>query len=148
MRSLRGHELVSRRQVIEIPPVRPLYEEYRQYGCRCQGCRHWQLASYPEDVQAPIQYGSSVVAQVAYWNVYPYLPYQRLALMFKHVFGLPLSQGSLSTMLSRAAGKARFVYDHIHARLTRACYVGSDETSARVSSKTWWIWVWQTFEQT
>ncbi len=142
------HQFVSRRQVIEIPPVRPLYEEYRQYGCRCTGCWHWQLATYPEGVQAPIQYGSSVIAQVAYWNVYQYLPYKRLALLFRQVFGLPISQGSLANLLRKATQKARLVYDHIHDRLLHAPYVGSDETSARVSSKTWWIWVWQTIEQT
>ena len=142
------HELVSRRQVIEIPPVRPLYQEYRQYGCRCASCSHWQQASYPEGVQAPIQYGSSVIAQVAYWSVYQYLPYRRCALLFSHVFGLPMSQGSLANLLAKASQKARLVYDRIHERLLRAPYVGSDETSARVSSKTWWIWVWQNIEQT
>lgn len=143
-----SHELVSRRQVIEIPPVHPLYEEYRQYGCRCRECQHWQVAAYPEDVQAPIQYGSTVLAQVAYWNVYQYLPYERLASMFNHVFGLPISQGSLANLLAKASQKARRIYDHIHDRLLRAPYVGSDETSARVAEKTWWIWVWQTIEET
>jgi transposase len=142
------YEFVSRRQVIEIPPVRPLYEEYRQYGCRCAGCSHWQVADYPSGVQAPIQYGSSVISQVAYWNVYQYLPYKRCALLLRHVFGLSISEGSLSNLLRKAAQKARLVYDRIHERLLGAPYVGSDETSARVSSKTWWIWVWQTIEQT
>lgn len=143
-----SHELLSRRQVVEIPPVRPRYEEYRQYGCRCAGCQHWQVAAYPKGVRAPIQYGSSVIAQVAYWNVYQYLPYARLSSMFSHIFGLPISQGTLSNLLAKAAQKAHVVYDHIHHRLLRSAYVGSDETSARVGSKTWWIWVWQTLEET
>lgn len=116
------HEFVSRRQVIEIPPVRPLYEEYRQYGCRCASCCHWQVAAYRAGVQAPIQYGSSVIAQVAYWHVYQYLPYRRCALLFRHVFGLSISQGSLANLLEKAAQKARLVYDRIHDWLLRAPY--------------------------
>lgn len=63
-------------------------------------------------------------------------------------FGLPISQGSLANLLSKASQKARRIYDHIHDRLLRVPYGGSDETSARVAEKTWWIWVWQTIEET
>ena len=79
------HELVSKRQVVELPPIAPIYVEYRQYGTRCS-CGHHQKASYPEGVNAPIQYGSSVVALVSYLNVYQYVAYQRLSQLFKDVF--------------------------------------------------------------
>ena len=34
--------LLSTRQVVDIPPVRPVYTEYRQYGCACPTCEHFQ----------------------------------------------------------------------------------------------------------
>lgn len=141
-------QVVSRRQVVDIPPVQPVYTEYRQYGCRCPCCDHFQKASYPVGVHAPIQYGPGIEAYTAYLSVYQYLPYQRLALLFKDVFCLPLSQGSLHNMLERAAGKAEPIYQAIQKQIQQASYVGSDETGARVQGKNWWVWVWQNAKNT
>ena len=58
--------LKAKRQVIEIPPIIPIYEEYRQYICQCPTCQHQQLADFPLGVNAPIQYGSSVETLVGY----------------------------------------------------------------------------------
>lgn len=143
-----GQSIVSRRQVVDIPPVQPVYTEYRQYGCRCPSCDHFQRAHYPAGVNTPIQYGPRIEAYTAYLNVYQYVPYQRLALLFRDVFGLALSQGSLCNMLERAALKARPVYETIQAQIQKASYVGSDETDARVNGKNWWIWTWQNIKNT
>lgn len=140
--------VVSRRQVVDIPPVQPVYTEYRQYGCRCPSCDHFQKADYPAGVKAAIQYGPRIEAYTAYLSVYHYLPYQRLALLFRDVFGLPLSQGSLYNILERAASKATPVYEVIQEQIQQAHYVGSDETGMRVNGKTWWVWCWQNVKNT
>jgi transposase len=57
--------LKAKRQVIEIPPVVPIYEEYRQYVCQCPTCQHHQLADFPLGINAPIQYGNGSAAAVA-----------------------------------------------------------------------------------
>lgn len=141
------HELVSKRQVVELPPIAPIYVEYRQYGTRCS-CGHHQKASYPEGVNAPIQYGSSVVALVSYLNVYQYVAYQRLSQLFKDVFSLPISEGSIENLLNKAAKKATPVYEHILELLQESNYLGSDETGAKVNGEKWWIWVWQNVKNT
>ena len=143
-----AQQVVSRRQVVDIPPVQPVYTEYRQYGCQCACCDNFQKASYPAGVNAPIQYGPRLEAYTAYLSVYQYVPYQRLALLFRDVFGLALSQGSLYNMLERAALKASPIYETIQAQIQKASYVGSDETGARVNGKNWWIWTWQNVKNT
>ena len=140
--------VLSRRQVIDIPPVRAVYTEYRQYGCACAACSHVQKAAYPQGVNAPVQYGSRVEACAAYMNVYQHLPYQRLALFFQDMFTLPISEGSISNLLQRAARKARPVYEQIQAELQAASYIGSDETGAKVNGKNCWIWTWQNLKNT
>ena len=62
--------LKSKRQVVEIPPIQPIYEEYRQYSCECPRCKHEQIANFPLGVNAPIQYGSSVQSLISYFSVY------------------------------------------------------------------------------
>ena len=137
------HVLKSKRQVIELPPVVPIYEEYRQYGCTCPHCHSEQVAKYPLGVNAPIQYGSSVEALVSYLSVAQYVPFLRLQYLFKHIFSLPLSQGTVGNILERTALKCKGVYERIKEEIAQSEVVGSDETGAKVNGAKWWIWVWQ-----
>ena len=141
-------KLISKRQLIEIPPIIPVYIEYQQYGCNCTKCGHLQKASYPSGVNAPIQYGSSVVALMSYFNVYQYIPYKRTTDMFNNVFNLPISEGSVQNLLKKLAKKATPVYDEILNKIQESTNVGSDETSAKVNGDKWWMWVWQNVKNT
>lgn len=139
--------LLSKRQVVEIPPIEPIYIEYRQHACTCL-CGHEQKADYPKNVNAPIQYGGSVIALICYLNVFQYVPYARLKEMFTSVFGLPLSEGSIENLLNKGARKAIPVYNAILEQIKSANYAGSDETGAKVNGEKWWIWVWQNIQNT
>lgn len=135
--------LNTKRQVIEIPPIIPIYEEYRMYSCQCPHCLQKQLADFPVGVNAPIQYGSTVESLICYLSVYQYVPFARLQNLFTQVFSLPLSQGTVGNILERAAIKCAGVYQIIKTQITESQVVGSDETGAKVNGAKWWIWVWQ-----
>ncbi len=135
--------LRSKRQVVEIPPILPIYEEYRQYSCECPCCHREQISSFPLGVNAPIQYGSSIEAYVCYFSVYQYVPFARLQNLFMQTFSLPLSQGTIGNILERAAVKCGGVYQIIKTQIAESQVVGSDETGAKVNGTKWWIWVWQ-----
>ena len=64
------YQLVSRRQVFDVPPIVPTCAEYRQYACTCGQCGEVQKAAYPKAVTAPVQYGSGVMTLVSYFWVY------------------------------------------------------------------------------
>ncbi len=140
--------LKAKRQVIEIPPIIPIYEEYRQYICQCPTCQHQQLADFPLGVNAPIQYGSSVETLVGYFSVYQFIPFKRLQSLFSQLFSLPLSQGSIGNILERSAQKCQGVYQEIKTQILQSSVVGSDETGAKVNGAKWWIWVWQNLQNT
>jgi transposase len=135
--------LKSTRQVIELPPVVPIYEEYRQYGCICSNCRHEQIAAFPLGVNAPIQYGPTVEALISYLSVGQYVPFARLQSMLFQVFSLPLSQGTIGNILEKTALKCQGVYERIKTEIAESQVVGSDETGAKVNGDKWWFWVWQ-----
>lgn len=141
------HRFVSKRQVIEIPPVQPIYIEYQLHECSCH-CGNIQRADYPSNVTAPIQYGSGVVALISYFNVFQYVPYARLKQLFQDVFQLPISEGSIDNLLKKGASKAAPVYQTILENIKKATYLGADETGAKVNGEKWWIWVWQNFQNT
>lgn len=141
------HRVVSKRQLVKLPPIEPIYVQYNQYGCVCP-CGHHQKAAYPRGVNAYIQYGPSVVALVSYLNVFQYVPYKRLQELLKDVFQLPISQGTIENLLNKAADKATPFYQAILDQIKSASYVGSDETGAKVNGQKWWIWVWQNLKNT
>lgn len=140
--------LQAKRQVIDIPPIVPIYTEYQQYSCKCRGCGHKQIADFPAFAKAPIQYGSSVDTLVSYLSVYQSVPFSRLKSMFSQIFSLPLSEGTVDNILSRMALKCELVYSQIKNEISKSNVVGSDETGANVNGKKWWIWVWQNITST
>ncbi len=136
-------EIKSRRQIVEIPPIQPIYHEYRQYSCNCPHCHNEQVTEFPPEVSAPIQYGSSIQSLVSYLSVYQYVPYARLAELFSQIFKIHLSEGTIENLLLRVSSKAEAVYNRIKKELKQSSVVGSDETGAKANGSKIWIWTWQ-----
>jgi transposase len=135
-------EFIEERQVVEIPPVKPVYRAHRVYGKTCS-CGHVTEGSFPNNVNSPIQYGSSVEAQAVYMHGRQYIPYERMAEYFKHAMNLPVSPGTLNNIVHRFAEKASPAYNAIKSAIEQAQYVGSDETGGKVNGKKHWFWTWQ-----
>jgi transposase len=133
---------LTRRQVVELPVVQPVYTEHKGYTKVCR-CGHVNRANFPEGVVAPIQYGAGIENLVAYLNVAQYLPYKRIAAMLQGLFNLSLSQGSIKSMMDRVALRSAPIYEKIRQELETALVVGADETGARLNGHKWWLWVWQ-----
>ena len=136
-------QLVSRRQVFDIPVIEPEIIEYRQYGIICD-CGRLQKADYPEHVTNHVQYGKNLQSLVIYQSVYQYMPFKRLQDFFDKVMGVCLSKGTLENILRRSALKAESTYQTLRKVVEVSLFVGSDETGAKVKGKKSWFWVWQT----
>jgi len=132
----------SRRQVIDIPPIQPIYTEYRSLSKTCL-CGHCQKGDYPDLVTNHIQYGASVHAVVAYESVRQYTPFKRLCEKLYSLCNLPISQGSIQNILHSMAQKAQPVYEFLQADIEKSSVVGGDETGVKVKGKNWWAWVFQ-----
>jgi transposase len=135
-------QLLERRQVVDIPPIKTEVTEFRAFGIVCD-CGHHQTASFPQGVDNHIQYGPNIMALTVYHNVYQYVAFKRLQHFFAHVCHLPLSIGTLENIVARMADKARPIWDDFRKTLEQSTAVGSDETGAKVNGKKQWIWVWQ-----
>jgi len=134
---------VSRQEVI-IPPVQPQYVEHRSYGKVCARCGKVCKGAMPGHLKGPIQYGADIEALVSYLSVYQHIPYYRITVLLKDLFGLPISEGTIDNMLKRAAQKALPLYNNIRERIQQSHVVGSDETGSRFGGKKGWFHVWQT----
>ena len=133
---------IDKRQVVDIPPIQPIWLEHQIFGRTCE-CGHSTICHFPAGVSAPVQYGSHVEAMVAYFHARHYLPVQRMKELFKHLLGLPVGESSIVNMINRFANKAQPVYEEIKSKVMRSGCVGSDETGCKVNGKKHWFWTWQ-----
>jgi transposase len=135
--------MVSRRQVVDIPPIKPIYTEYEQFERTCPCCKLRQSAPFPAHVQAPIQYGPNVAAMVAYLHTRQYLPLKRGKELLGSLFGLPISEGSMVNLLDKMVAKALPIYQFIEQKILESGFAGADETGCKVNGEKHWFWTIQ-----
>ena len=137
----------SKRQVVELPPINPIYIEYQSFVKTCS-CGHHQIGNYPSQITNHIQYGASVEALVAYFSVYQYLPYKRMTELFSGIFNMPISQGSIDNILQRMGRKSLPIYNAIQKAIALSKSVGGDESGLKVLAEKFWAWIWQNISYT
>jgi transposase len=131
---------VERRQVFELPAIKPFVTEHRMERRRCAcGCE--TKAAPPKEATAPTCYGPGVRALAAYLAVYQHLPYDRMARLFHDVLGIEISVGTLAQMVTEAGGALGLFTDVIRDLLIDAPAVNFDETGARVAGSLHWVHV-------
>jgi transposase len=134
--------LAERRQVIDIPPINSICTEHQVFAKNCS-CGKVCRGQFPENINAPMQYGPFVESLVSYFSVRQYLPFKRMQECFSDIFGLNLSQGSIANLLSKFAKKAEPIYQRIKANILASDVIGVDETGAVVNGEKGWYWIWQ-----
>jgi transposase len=135
--------VTERRQEVVIPPILPQYLEHRIHSKCCDSCGTVTTGLFPAHVKAPVQYGSSVMALAAYLSIAQYMPYRRICAMFKHLYDIHISEGSIDNFLEQMSQKAMPFYESIQERIQQSPVVGSDETGTPVAGKKGWFHTWQ-----
>ena len=136
---------------IELPPIRPDVTRVRLFGGRCACCGERATAPAPGGLEPGSPFGQSIAALVVYLHYAHAIGLERLSCLIGEMFALSISEGAISegaisegaisNMLARAREPLLAAAAAISATVTASDVVCSDETSARVSGKTWWEWV-------
>lgn len=132
-------ERVERRQVFDLPPLEIEITEHQISCGQCPNCRKAIKGVFPDEVSAPVQYGSGIQALATYLGTYQMLPCERTSEFFADLFDCPLSTGTLSNILRRAGAKADPVTEAIKERIGQADLFGADETGASLGGKNHWL---------
>lgn len=135
-------KLYGKRQQIDLPPITPVYTEYRTYSKACN-CGKVTTSNFPSYVNASVSYGPTIEGIVGYFHARHYLPYARMQEVFTDLFGVSISQGGIECLLKRFADKTTGVYEMIKQRIAQSDVVGSDETGVKVNGEKDWMWTWQ-----
>lgn len=136
-------QLISKRQVTDIPLIKACVIEHQVYQTIC-ACGYVATGSFPAVVTAPVQYGNNLISLTAYLSSRQYVPYSRLSELIKSITNISLSEGTIFNLLNKAANIMMPIYNGIKEEVSEATTVGGDETGVKVKKHKFWAWTWQT----
>jgi len=97
------------------------------------------VATFPENLKRPIQYGSSIKAQSVYLSQYQLTPFARVQDFFMHQANITISQGSVYNF-NLEAYKALTSFETIcKNQLIHSRRVNADETGINIAGKKYWL---------
>jgi transposase len=94
---------------------------------------------FPDNIKAPTQYGENLQALVVALNTIGAVSVNRTHEILGSVFGIPLSTGTVSNMVSRLADRLTGTVDLIRREMAESSIAHLDETGTRVNGKTIWV---------
>jgi transposase len=129
----------ERRQVTEIPPVKPVTTEYRLIERDCPCCGTKTKAAAPDGVNAPVQYGPRLAALGAYLWHGQFLSRDLAAAALGEMFGCAPSPMVIAHAAKKIAGCISPAIGAITKALAAAEVAHFDETGFRVGGKLAWV---------
>ncbi|HUZ54781.1 MAG TPA: IS66 family transposase, partial [Streptosporangiaceae bacterium] len=129
---------LERRQVIDLPVIRAVVTEHQMMSRRC-GCGTVTAAPAPAGVTAPVRYGPRLTGIGACLWHGQFLSRDRTCQAIGELFGVAVSPGTVTAMVTRTAGSLGPALDAIRSAVTAAGVAHFDETGFRVSGKLAWV---------
>lgn len=125
------------RQVIDLPPVKPVVTDHISYRLRCAcGCE--TFAGFPPEARAPVCFGPEVRAFATYLLGRQHLPVERTAELLEDLLGVKVSTGWLCALQAEAARRLGPFLSWLRERLAGEPVLYADETGTAVGTTKHW----------
>lgn len=108
--------------------------------CSCGRCNK---ASFPPGAEGPVNFGNRLRGLIANLFARQYMPYKRTVEFVGDIFGIHMSEGTVTNLLAQFERSSQRVYNDIHQQILHSAVVGADETSANVNGKKDWFHTYQ-----
>lgn len=131
----------ERRQEFEISPVKMQVTEHRAELKICPACSLRNKAKFPQNITQPVQYGNRVRSVATYFSQCHLLPYERLQDIFRDIYALPLSEGTLFNINNACYEKLNGFEEEVKQQITCGSLAHFDESGMRVEKKLHWLHV-------
>lgn len=96
-------------------------------------------AAFPEEIKAAVQYGENLQALAVALNTVGAVSIKRTREILSGVFGIPISTGTIFSMVSRLAAALKGEVEIIRQRIRDSLIGNFDETGTRVDGNTYWV---------
>jgi transposase/uncharacterized coiled-coil protein SlyX len=128
------------RQVFDLPEEVALRViEHAAVRRLCKDCGRICVGSFPQGVDAPVQYGSGLHALGVYLHVFQHIPYDRARQLICDITGAEVSTGTLKAWVDQAAEGLTEFDEQLRSLLQKSPVVHFDETGARIAGRLGWI---------
>jgi transposase len=131
------HEVVSRRQVFDLPEPKLEVTEHRLGQIEC--CGQKQAGEYPADVGSNVQYGPGVRALVVKLSVDHRVPLEQICCLFSDMYGYELNSKTVERALEEGYEMTAGVEAETKEQLKQARVAHFDETGMRVGGTLKWL---------
>lgn len=130
-RVLLDHQVIERRQVLELPVLRAQVIEHQTMRSMCS-CGAVHAGVFPAQVTAPVQYGRRLKAVCVNLNQQQFVPLARTCEVMADTFGVLVSETSVLAFTHEAALVLQPICQQIGQAVQAAPVVCADETGIRI----------------
>lgn len=128
-----------RRQVWEVPEIKPLVTEYQLHRLSCPHCHTRTCGQLPSGVPHS-QAGPRLVALTALLMGCFKQSKRRVALFLEQVLNQPCSPGWVVKLQNQATAGLRPAYEELAAQLPTEPVLGIDESPTKEARRKSWLW--------
>jgi transposase len=129
----------EKRQVFDLPPIALEVTEHRAEIKRCPHSGREVRAPFPQEANAPAQYGPRFRGLFVYFNQQQLLPFERLGQICSDLFGQPLSLATLQAANQSAYAELESFEAQVKSALLDSPVLHVDESGLRVEGKLQWV---------
>jgi transposase len=119
------------------PPPKPIVTQYHVGWAYCKNC---QKEVSIRNRLSGSKYGPNLHAQVCYWKFSLGLTLGKIRCLLRNQYGLDLSTGLLSEMITRSAKRFEGAYEDLGTSLLGQTCLYGDETGWRNDGDNAWLW--------
>ena len=134
-------QLKERRQGYDLPEVRLLVREHQMEEVCCPACQQMSRGSFPEGVEAPVQYGPKVRSLAVYLHEYQLVPLARVSELLADLYACEVSEGAVLRWVECTAERLAPTVAQIADWLSVSPLQHADETGLRIAGKRHWLHV-------
>ena len=132
-------QTLDKRQVTDLPPIKAYTIEYQGEVKECPHCHKITKAVFPEGVTHKVQYGSGIQAIAVYLRNYQLIPLKRTIELFRDLFNIHLSEGTIVNMTTRCADNLSGFMEIVKYKLITAKIMHNDETGINIRGILHWL---------
>jgi len=134
-----NNQILDKRQVTDLPPIKAYTIEYQGEVKECPHCHKITKAVFPEGVTHKVQYGSGIQAVAVYLRNYQLIPLERTIELFKDLFNIHLSEGTIVNMTTRCSDNLSGFMEMVKQKLITAKIMHNDETGINIRGILHWL---------
>lgn len=134
-------QTVAKRQVFDLPPQALVVTEHRIEGKVCPDCGQLHRGALPQEVSAPVQYGSQVKALVGLLSVGHHMSVGGIKSLFTDLFGYALNEATIQSATALYYEKLAAEEAIITEALHQERLIHADESGIRTEGKLHWLHV-------